>query len=94
MESVWITPGQALAAAEAGERVLVFATRLNLLKLARFGTVAQALAGAGPVVTVCPEPFQREGATWLRIPAEAGYGQSEYLPANRPMAPLRARPPD
>ena len=92
VESIWITPDQALAAAAAGERLLVFATRLNLAKLARFATVAQALAGAGPVVTVCPEPFHRNDATWLRIPAEAGYGQSEYLPTNRPMAPRQTLP--
>lgn len=90
VESVWISPGRALAEAEAGVRVLVFATKLNLVKLARFRSVAEALAGAGPVVTVCPEPFERDGQTWLRIPAEAGYGQSEYLPAHRPMKPLSA----
>ena len=90
VESVWITPGLALAEADAGRRVLVFATRLNLARLARFATVGQALAGAGPVVTVCPQPFQRDGATWLRIPAEAGYGASEYLPAARPMQPVAA----
>ena len=91
VESVWITPAQALAEADAGARVLVFATRLNLEKLARFATVGQALSGAGPVVTVCPEPFQRDGATWLRIPAEAGYGASEYRPAARPMRPVNPR---
>ena len=36
VESVWITPAQALAEADAGARVLVFVTRLNLEKLARF----------------------------------------------------------
>ena len=43
VESVWITPAQALAEADAGARVLVFVTRLNLEKLARFATVGQAL---------------------------------------------------
>lgn len=90
VESVWITPAQALAEADAGARVLVFATRLNLARLAAFATVHQVMAGAGPVVTVCPEPFQRDGVTWLRIPAEAGYGASEYLPAARPMKPVAA----
>lgn len=88
VESVWITPARALADADAGTRILVFATRLNLAKLGRFATVGQALAGAGEVVTVCPQPFERAGATWLRIPAEADYGNSEYLPTSRPMKPV------
>ena len=88
VESVWITPAQALAEADAGARVLVFATRLNLVRLASFATVHQALGGAGPVVTVCPEPFERDGATWMRIPADAGYGACEYRAVGRPMKPV------
>ncbi|MCS6890201.1 MAG: NUDIX domain-containing protein [Rhodovarius sp.] len=86
----WLRPEEALRAAEEGRATLVFATRLNLMKLARHRRVADALAGAGPVVTVQPEPITGpDGTTWLRIPEEAGYGASLWRAATRPMAPRR-----
>lgn len=88
VESVWITPDQALAEAEVGQRVLVFATRLNLVRLARFRSVAEALAGAGPVVTVCPEPFEDEAGKWMRVPEAAGYGGGVFKAVGRPMRPV------
>src|SRR3712207_4097826 len=44
VESVWIAPARAVAEANAGQRRLVFATRKNLEKLARYASVAEALA--------------------------------------------------
>jgi hypothetical protein len=80
VESVWIAPAQALAEANAGQHRLVFATRKNLEKLARYASVAEALAAAraATVVTVQPE-MVRTGAGWrLRIPAEADYGGDTF----------------
>lgn len=80
VDSVWIRPAQAVAETNAGQRRLVFATRKNLEKLARFATVAEAVeaARAAPVVTVQPEMI-RTGAGWrLRIPLEAGYGGDTF----------------
>ncbi len=88
VESLWIKPGQAVEEADAGLRTLVFATRLNLLKLARFASAAEALAGAGPVVTVRPEAFTDEQGRWMRIPEEAGYGGSVFRGVTRPMKPI------
>jgi 8-oxo-dGTP pyrophosphatase MutT (NUDIX family) len=88
VESLWITPGHALAEADAGTRVLVFATRLNLARLAGFATVHQAMAGAGPVVTVCPEPFEDAEGKWMRIPEAAGYGGTVFKAVGRPMEPV------
>jgi len=88
VESLWIQPGRAVEEADAGQRTLVFATRLNLLKLARFETAAQALAECGPVVTVRPEPFSDERGRWIRIPEEAGYGGSVFKGVGRPMKPI------
>ncbi len=45
VEGLWITPQRALSDAEAGTRTLVFATRMNLTKLARYRTVAEAVSG-------------------------------------------------
>jgi 8-oxo-dGTP pyrophosphatase MutT (NUDIX family) len=81
VEGLWITPQQALAEAEAGRRTLVFATRMNLAKLARYSTVAEAVAAtrAGPVVTVVPKVKRTPEGRWLQIPAEADYGVTEVF---------------
>jgi 8-oxo-dGTP pyrophosphatase MutT (NUDIX family) len=82
VEGLWIAPSQALAEAEAGTRTLVFATRMNLVKLARYRTVAEAVAAtrdAGPVVTVLPKVKKTPEGRWLQIPAEADYGVTEVF---------------
>jgi len=88
VESLWTTPAAALAAAEAGRRTLVFATRLNLQRLAGFATVADAFAvtAAAPVVTVQPEAVRtRDGVIQMRIPVEAGYGGPLFPVTRRAM---------
>jgi 8-oxo-dGTP pyrophosphatase MutT (NUDIX family) len=82
VESIWITPAQALADTESGRFKLVFATAKNLEKLGRSGSVKQALeaARAATVVTVQPHGTKLEGTRRLmRIPEEAGYGGSEFI---------------
>ena len=81
VESIWITPRQALSEAEAGSRTLVFATRMNLSKLARYGTVADAVTAtrARPVVTVVPKATKTPEGRKLEIPAEADYGVTEVF---------------
>lgn len=86
VDSVWIRPLDALAEAEAGTRKVVFPTRMNLTKLARSTSVAEAFAAARarPVVTV--QPIQRDTpeGRYLRIPAEADYGGEEFLAGDPP----------
>ena len=55
VDSVWMSPRQALADTAAGRFKLVFATQMNLMKLAHFRTAAEAIGAArkGGVVTVC-----------------------------------------
>jgi hypothetical protein len=79
VDSVWIRPADAVAEAEAGRRTIIFPTLLNVQKLGRSASVAEALAAArrDPVVTVLPRVFQTEAGSVMRIPAEAGYGISE-----------------
>lgn len=81
VEGLWISPQQALAEAAAGTRTLVFATRMNLAKLARYASVTEAVAAtrAGPVVTVMPKVKRTPEGRWLQIPAEAGYGVTEVF---------------
>jgi 8-oxo-dGTP pyrophosphatase MutT (NUDIX family) len=86
VESLWIRPRDALAAAESGARKIVFPTRMNLIKLARHDSVAEALAAARatPVVTVLPEARMTPAGRVLRIPAAAGYGGEEFLACDPP----------
>jgi 8-oxo-dGTP pyrophosphatase MutT (NUDIX family) len=82
VESIWITPAQALADTDAGKFKLVFATAKNLEKLGRSGTVREAItaARAARVVTVQPKGSKLEGGKRLmRIPAEAGYGGTDFI---------------
>jgi 8-oxo-dGTP pyrophosphatase MutT (NUDIX family) len=81
VEGLWITPQQALSEAQAGTRTLVFATRMNLTKLARYRTVAEAVTAtrSRPVVTVVPKATKTPEGRRLQIPAEADYGVTEVL---------------
>ena len=76
---IWIRPADAIAEAEAGRRTIIFPTLLNVKKLGRSASVAEALASAreGKVVTVLPRVVETEAGRMLRIPAEAGYEISE-----------------
>lgn len=79
VDSVWISPKQALAEGDAGTRTIIFPTYLNLQKLARSRNVAEAVATArqASIVTVEPWVEKREAGDVLRIPAEADYDVTE-----------------
>ena len=81
VEGLWITPLQALNEAAAGARTLVFATRMNLEKLSRYRTVAEAVevTRSRPVVTVMPKLLSNDGGRLMQIPAEADYGVTEVF---------------
>ena len=80
VEGFWISPQQALRDAEAGTRTLLFPTHMNLLKLSRHRTVAEAVATArgNAIVSVTPRVVRTETGRTLHIPAEAGYGITEW----------------
>lgn len=85
VESEWIGAQQALDEWEAQRRVIVFATRMQLVKLARAKSVDEALANAErePIVDVMPVLDKTSfSEPHLRIPAEAGYGVTE-VPLSR-----------
>ncbi len=76
VDSLWISPKEALDGAASGRFTLPFPTIRNLIKLDKLGTAQAALdfARVTPVVTVMPEMTKREGGgRQLRIPREAGY---------------------
>jgi len=80
-DSAWLVPLAAVADADAARRTVVFPTRMNLLKLARAATVAEALARARaePVVTVQPESRPHPEGRILRIPEAAGYDGTAFI---------------
>lgn len=76
VDSIWLSPREALLGAESGRFTLPFPTIRNLIKLDKLGSAQAALdfARTTPVVTVLPEMTRLEGGGHrLRIPREAGY---------------------
>lgn len=76
VDTVWISPADALAAADKGERTIIFPTRKNVEKLGRASNVAEAFANAesDTIVTVEPKVVKDGDKTMLILPPEAGYG--------------------
>jgi 8-oxo-dGTP pyrophosphatase MutT (NUDIX family) len=75
VDSAWLTPAEAEAARSARRRTIIFPTLLNVRKLGRAKTVADAIANARsqPIVTVLPRVEQRGGTPTMVLPADAGY---------------------
>lgn len=79
VDSLWITPRDALIAATEGRHTIIWPTRMNLQKLVQHETVDSlwAATGAAPVVTVLPQLVQTPQGQRMRIPEEAGYPEWE-----------------
>lgn len=84
VDSVWISPADALAGAEDGRYTVIFPTLRNIWKLGQHTSVDEAIkaAGAEPTVPVLPVLERRDDGAYLTIPAEAGYDiVEEKMPA-------------
>jgi len=79
VDSLWITPQRALEEGAAGRLSIIFPTRMQIAKLARATSVADALARAraSRIVPVLPTVGRGAGGPVLRIPAEADYDLTE-----------------
>lgn len=79
VDSVWISPADAVAGGEDGTYTVIFPTVRNLELLGQSTDVdgAMAMAADRTIVTVLPWMEQRDDGTYLCIPPEAGYGVSE-----------------
>lgn len=75
VHAFWATATDVLARADAGEAHIIFPTRRNLERLARFGSFEEAEADARThtVAKIVPRLEIRDGAEWLCIPEDAGY---------------------
>jgi 8-oxo-dGTP pyrophosphatase MutT (NUDIX family) len=79
VDAEWIAPSEALRVAEAGERKVIFPTRMNLQLLAEASSAGDtvARARARTLVTVQPKIESRESGRVLTLPPDAGYGVVE-----------------
>jgi 8-oxo-dGTP pyrophosphatase MutT (NUDIX family) len=76
VDAEWIAPSEALRLAAAGERKVIFPTRMNLQLLAEASDAQDAVARASArtLVTVQPKIEQRPSGRVLVLPPDAGYG--------------------
>lgn len=79
VDAEWIAPDEAIRLAEAGERKIIFPTRMNLQLLAESADAdgAARAAMARPEVVVEPKVQRRPDGDVLVIPPDAGYGAVE-----------------
>ena len=76
VDAEWISPHEALRLGEAGERTVIFPTRMNLQMLGEATSAEDAVrrSQARKIVTVEPEMTVRDGERVLVLPPDAGYG--------------------
>ena len=87
VDSVWLSPQQALSGAEDGTYTLIFPTRVNVEMLGESQSVAEALrmATSRQITKVLPWMEERTDGIYICIPPEAGYRVSEaWLGASKP----------
>lgn len=87
VDSVWVTPANAIEGTRMGTFKLVFPTQMNLEKLARHTQTAPAMetARASRVVTVVPKQEKvGDGKRLMRLPLEADYGGELFEVTNPP----------
>lgn len=75
VHAAWLTASEALARADNGGAHIIFPTRRNLERLARFASFDEAAADARahPVDAIVPWIEERNGTKWLCIPDDRGY---------------------
>lgn len=75
VDSIWISPVDALEGARSGKYTIIFPTRVNVELLAESQTVEAAIDSSRSrnIVSVLPWTEQREDGNYVCIPADAGY---------------------
>ncbi len=86
VDSIWISPKDALVGADEGNYTIIFPTRLNIEMLSESESVESAmeLAIKRPIAPVLPWMDKREDGMYLCIPSDAGYQISETKMENTP----------
>lgn len=81
VRTLWAPAADVLEEANSGRARIIFPTRRNLERLARFSSIEEALADAErhPVRKIVPWIEERSGVEWLCIPEDAGYPVTSEL---------------
>jgi 8-oxo-dGTP pyrophosphatase MutT (NUDIX family) len=76
VDAEWIAPAEVLRLADAGERTVIFPTRMNVQLLGEADSAADAVARAEArtLVPVLPQVETRPEGRVLVLPPDAGYG--------------------
>lgn len=76
VDAEWIAPQEILRLAEAGERTVIFPTRMNVQLLAEAQSAEDCVvrAQSRTLVTVLPQVERRPEGAVLVLPPDAGYG--------------------
>ena len=76
VDAEWIAPREVLRLADAGERKVIFPTRMNVQLLAEASSAADCIARAQArtLVTVRPQIKDTPNGRVLALPSDAGYG--------------------
>ena len=85
VDSVWITPPDAISQAKSGERTIIFPTLCNIEKLAHSKTVEDALAAANAdtIQPILPWMERRDDGGYVCIPTDQGYPTTEQKVPDR-----------
>lgn len=77
VDAAWMAPAEVLRLADAGERTVIFPTRMNVQLLAEASGAGDgvARARARSLVTVMPKLEARSDGNYLVLPPDAGYGE-------------------
>lgn len=75
VHSLWMSAARLIADADAGRHHIIFPTRRNLERLARFPRIEEAIADATgrSIGLITPWVEERGGDRWLCIPEDQGY---------------------
>jgi 8-oxo-dGTP pyrophosphatase MutT (NUDIX family) len=87
VDSVWIRPQQVIKDAESKTRTVIFPTLSNVIRLAQYGSVAAAFAGAlnRAVEPIMPWSEKRADGRYVCIPKDIGYSFYEQKVPDRGM---------
>lgn len=89
VDSVWLSPREAMKDAEERRRPILFPTRANLSKLGRHARIADALADPHPITPVSTRVVQTANGPILRIPEGLGFAFTEMPADPRHRVPVR-----
>ena len=80
VEHCWLSPAELVEKADSGEMLVMFPTMMNARRLMAFGSVDEVLADVAEqvVVPVKPELTFRDGKGVAHVPAEVGFGITEW----------------